>query len=275
MATVHVSNISHRTTEKEVKDFFSFCGKITDIRVTPSSSAPDATLSATVTFERDSAAKTALLLDNTQLGDSPVKVESTASLDEMTDRATTAHESDDNEIRQEDKPRTTVLAEYLSHGYVIGDNVLQKALDLDDKHGITSKFTTYLQQLDAKLHATDKARAVDNTYKVTDKGAQAYGVLGQYFETAMGTPTGKKVRSFYDVGSKQVLDIHAEARRLADSRKPANCTCGGVDGKCQCPDGKCTCEGCAKPGPHSTSSTTSQPQIPIGGESTFTQAQKQ
>jgi len=275
MATVHVSNISQRTTEKEVKDFFSFCGKITDIKVTPASAASDSTLSATVTFERDSAAKTALLLDNTQLGDLPVKVESTASLDEITERSTTAHEADEDEIRQEDKPRTTVLAEYLSHGYVIGDNVLQKALDLDDKHGITTKFSTYLTQLDAKLHATDKARAVDNTYKVSDKGAQAYNVLGRYFESAINTPTGKKVRSFYDTGSKQVLDIHAEARRLADLRKPANCTCGGAEGKCQCPDGKCTCESCAKPGPHSSSNTSSQPTIPVGGESTFSEAQKQ
>ena len=106
-------------------------GKITDIKVTPASAASDSTLSATVTFERDSAAKTALLLDNTQLGDLPVKVESTASLDEITERSTTAHEADEDEIRQEDKPRTTVLAEYLSHGYVIGDNVLQKGTYLE------------------------------------------------------------------------------------------------------------------------------------------------
>jgi len=102
-------------------------GKITDIKVSPSSGAQDGTLSAAVTFERDTAAKTAILLDNTQLGNSRVKVESSHSFDEITDRTATASETEHHEdIRQEDKPRTAVLAEYLSRGYVIGDNVLQK-----------------------------------------------------------------------------------------------------------------------------------------------------
>lgn len=32
----------------------------------------------------------------------------------------------------------------------------------------------------------------------------------------MGTPTGQKLAHFYTQGDKQVRDIHAEARRLAD-----------------------------------------------------------
>jgi RNA recognition motif-containing protein len=51
--TVHVKGISHETSEKEVKDFFSFCGKINSISVTPESGAADATKSATVTFEKE------------------------------------------------------------------------------------------------------------------------------------------------------------------------------------------------------------------------------
>jgi RNA recognition motif-containing protein len=57
--TVHVKNISSATSEKEVKDFFSFCGKISNLEITPSGE----TQSATVTFEKETAAKTALLLD--------------------------------------------------------------------------------------------------------------------------------------------------------------------------------------------------------------------
>lgn len=51
--TVHVKGIAHDTSEKEVKDFFSFCGKITSISVTPESDAPEALKSATVTFEKE------------------------------------------------------------------------------------------------------------------------------------------------------------------------------------------------------------------------------
>lgn len=50
---VHVSGISASTSEKEVRDFFSFCGKITSLSITPVSNEPDAPKSATVTFEKE------------------------------------------------------------------------------------------------------------------------------------------------------------------------------------------------------------------------------
>ncbi|KAG9885103.1 hypothetical protein KCV02_g19213, partial [Aureobasidium melanogenum] len=81
--TVSVQNISAQTSEKEVRDFFSFCGKISHISVTPESNAADSVKSASVTFEKESAAKTALLLDNTQLGANQVHVTTTASLDQL------------------------------------------------------------------------------------------------------------------------------------------------------------------------------------------------
>jgi len=78
-ATVHVKNISHLTSDKEVRDFFSFwyalladspssgqvysqptnhtstvrSGKITNVTVTPISSDPESTKSAAVTFEKE------------------------------------------------------------------------------------------------------------------------------------------------------------------------------------------------------------------------------
>lgn len=134
--TVHVSNISHSTPEKEVRDFFSFCGKVTNLIITPASGSSDATLSATVTYERETAAKTALLLDGTKLGPNPVKVESAHSLDEIaaghiaTGDADAPNFGNDEALRQEDKPRTAILAEYLSHGYVVGDNGLQKGMSI-------------------------------------------------------------------------------------------------------------------------------------------------
>lgn len=82
-----------------------------------------------------------------------------------------------------------------------------------------------------------------------------------YFEQALDTPTGKRIRAFYSSGEKQVLDIHNEAMRLAELKKqnqPGNasssgpfegpekttCSCGGDSGVCSCPPGKCACAGC-------------------------------
>jgi hypothetical protein len=72
-----------------------------------------------VVFEKETAAKTALLLDNTQLGSTQVQVSSAAgvSADEG-NHFTTNADRDTDEITQEEKPRSRIIAEYLAHGYV-------------------------------------------------------------------------------------------------------------------------------------------------------------
>merc|ERR1711964_404210 len=188
-STVNVKNISSATSEKEIKDFFSFCGKISSIEVTKFGESQN----ATVTFEKETAAKTALLLDNTRLGATQVQVSSaTGSNDDDGSHFTQNTERDSDEITQEEKPRARIAAEYIAHGYVLGDQAIQKAIDLDTKHGVSNRFLSTLTNLDQKYHATEKAT---------------------------GTPTGQKLVNFYTQSSKQVQDIHAEARRLADLKK--------------------------------------------------------
>merc|ERR1711964_593976 len=215
-STVNVKNISSATSEKEIKDFFSFCGKISSIEVTESGESQN----ATVTFEKETAAKTALLLDNTQLGATQVQVSSaTGSNDDDGSHFTQNTERDSDEITQEEKPRARIAAEYIAHGYVLGDQAIQKAIDLDTKHGVSNRFLSTLTNLDQKYHATDKAKSVDQSYGVTQKANNLLTGPTSYFEKAAGTPTGQKLVNFYTQSSKQVQDIHAEARRLADLKK--------------------------------------------------------
>lgn len=44
-----------------------------------------------------------------------------------------------------------VAAEYLATGYKLSDHVLERAIALDNKHGISSRFVNYIQQLDTQL----------------------------------------------------------------------------------------------------------------------------
>ncbi|KAJ5907498.1 hypothetical protein N7495_000180 [Penicillium taxi] len=217
-STVHVSGISSATTEKEVRDFFSFCGKITSLTVTPVSSEAEAQKSATVTFEKEAAAKTALLLDQTQLGSSSVHVEAAQSIDEIAGTTTTRapEKEEEDHISQEDKPRSRIFAEYLAHGYVLSDGAIQKAIALDQKHGFTTKFQTALTNFDNKYHATDRAKNIDENYQISNKAVSGWHGLNSYFEKALEHPTGQKLRDFYVQTDKQVRDIHTEARRLAD-----------------------------------------------------------
>lgn len=165
-----------------------------------------------------SAAKTALLLDNTQLGHSQVQVSSAASIDELAKSGSGADHGarDEHDISQEDKPRSRIVAEYLAHGYTISDTAIQRAIALDNKHGVSTRFTNALLQFDSKYKASDKAKGIDASYGITEKANAGWQGLTSYFEKALGTPTGQKLATFYTQSDKQVRDIHAEARRLAD-----------------------------------------------------------
>ena len=270
MTTVHVSNVSHATTESELSSFFSFCGKITSLTLTPESGEPQAPKSATITFERDSAAKTAALLDGTPLNNSPLRVSLAHSLDDIAGSPSPAGDRTPGAIHQEDKPRAAIFAEYLAHGYEIGDNVLAKAIEVDQKQGITAKFsnllTNTLKTLEDKTHVTQRAQAVDSQYNITDKAFGATSILSRYFEKALDTVPGRKVRDFYFKGEKEVMEIHQEALRLKELNKERKrqsgtfgesadgkpfeeggkqtCSCAGNEGACKCEPGKCACADC-------------------------------
>jgi len=213
--TIHVKGISSQTTEQEVKDFFSFCGKISSLSVTPETSDAASSKSATVTFEKETAAKTALLLDNTQLGPSTVNVTGAASLDDLAGSKSAGASGEQGDLAQEDKPRSRVAAEMLAHGYALSDTAIQRALALDQQHGISSRFTSALSSFDSQYHATERAQAIDQKYGLSARANAGWLSLNSYFEAAVGTPTGQRLRAFYEQGQKQVLDVHNEAKHLA------------------------------------------------------------
>jgi hypothetical protein len=119
------------------------------------------------------------------------------------------------------------------------DQALQKAIDYDQTHGLSKRFYNILntalgtaQGVDQKLGVTQRAVAVDEKYAIQEKAKSTATGFMRYFENALGSPTGKKVRTFYDDRKKEALEIHAEARRyiptlslsctnvrLADERK--------------------------------------------------------
>ena len=165
------------------------------------------------------------------------------------------------------------MAEYLAHGYAISDAALQRAIALDNKHGVSNRFTNALQNFDSKYKASDRAKGIDQSYGISEKAGKGWAGIHSYFEKAMGTPTGQKLAAFYTQTDKQVRDIHAEATRLAEMKKGGGgggsggtmaeneksmekvagtektiCQCGGNTGTCPCAEGKCACAGCAKSG---------------------------
>jgi len=224
-----VSNLSPSTTQEHLHEFFSFCGKISSIE-------HDVTKqTATVHFEKSSAAKTALMLNGGSLDGATLTV--TSEKEHVDERPTSA--GAEGQFEQSDKPRAAIAAEYLAKGYQLHDHILQRAIELDNKHGISSRFLNYMKSLDNTLgekvvghdktisaHVQEKVAQATQQAKALDEQKGYSKQASDYYTRAVSSPWGQTVFQFYTSTSKQVLDIHAEAKRLKESQgqtsKPAD-----------------------------------------------------
>ncbi|KAG7443175.1 uncharacterized protein BT62DRAFT_982294 [Guyanagaster necrorhizus] len=229
--TVHVSGIASTTTEASLHDFFTFCGTINSIDFRD----PDKT--AVIQFEKPSAAKTALMLNGGALDG--------ATLSVTTDALPSDEEDEHKEgtpLQQSDKPRAGIAAEYLAKGYTLSDQILQRAIEIDNKQGISKRFLEYFQSFDSKLgertlgpdktisgkvHETVTAAAQQAKTVDAQKGYSK--IAGEYYEKALASPLGVKVKEFYTTTSKQVHDIHEEARRIAVQHKASPAPVGSPE----------------------------------------------
>ena len=154
------------------------------------------------------------------MGASIVTVQAAQTFEDIaagqTTHAADAKDENHHDLEQEDKPRSRIVAEYLAHGYSLSDAAVQRAIGLDQKHGFSSRFTSVLGNFDKKYQASDRARGLNQNYKLSDKATSGWRGLNSYFEKALGTPSGRKLRDFYSQTDKQVREVHNEARRLAD-----------------------------------------------------------
>ncbi|KAG7096336.1 hypothetical protein E1B28_003780 [Marasmius oreades] len=216
--SVHVTGLSASTAESQLHDFFTFCGKIISI----DHKGPE----ATIHFEKPSAANTALMLNGGTLEGATLTVTSEV---EHQDEPKDDHDHAEP-ISQSDKPRAGIAAEYLARGYMLSDNILKRAIELDNNRGISKRFLSYIQNIDSGLGsrtlgpdqtisgklqetvgaATQQAKSIDE-----QKGFSK--TASDYYTRALSSAMGQKVREFYTTTSKQVLDIHEEAKRIAAS----------------------------------------------------------
>jgi len=219
--TVKVSGLSPNITEAQLRDFFNFCGQISSIQQEEKGNA-------TIAFERSSAAKTALMLDGGALHGSILSVKSDI-VHQDDHHPPTPHQ---HHIEQSDKPRAGIAAEYLAKGYDLTDTIMDRAIKMDQTHGISNTFLSYFQNLDktAGHHVLGPNQTITGKVQATIGAAaqHARGVDEQrgyskiahgYYSKAIKSPFGRQVRDFYTDTHKQILDIHAEALRISNQQK--------------------------------------------------------
>jgi len=228
--SVNVSGIAPTTTEAQLHDFFTFCGSINSIDFKAGGG------NSVIHFEKPSAAKTALMLNGGSLDGAILSVTSEVAHQDEDHGNATAKEG--HPIEQSDKPRAGIAAEYLARGYVLSDSILERAIEIDNKQGISKRFLDYFHSLDNSLGSRalgpeqtisgkvqSTVEAAKQQAKTVDERQGLSKIAQDYYIQAISSPFGQKVRAFYTSTSKQVLDIHEEARRLAVEHKST--TTGG------------------------------------------------
>jgi len=259
---VRVSNISPSANEKTVSDFFSFCGKINKLFLTKVENAD--TSVAVVQFETESAAKTALLLTNALIIDRPITVVPYATAQEKEKPVEAATDAVVNEkaevpadnITQRDfgvpddqRSKTSVVASLLAAGYVLGQDALVKAKDLDEKHMISLQAKVAVASVTAKLHeidvsygitekaqtlqkqATDKVKQLDEQYKISEKAKEVGNKITTTTTTAvnkvLAQPTvattvnvvKEKATTVKNSVSAQFTELESETKRQIEEKQ--------------------------------------------------------
>jgi len=222
---VIVTDISDKATEKTVKDFFLFCGKIKEFELIKDESSDKQI--AYVTFERDTAAKTALMLTNAVIGDSQITVKSADDKNQS--------EGDDSSdiscgLRQEDKPQGVIFAEILASGYQLQDSVVERSIEFDAKYGVSSTFKQYLAQVQANLKdldqkfqltetVTTRATDINNKFAVYDNAKYVIDQAQDKVNNFLETSAGKIICEYLFCTQRHVAIVQSMARQIADDKK--------------------------------------------------------
>jgi len=246
---VFVTNISPSANEKTVSDFFSFCGRIVSLTLRKTSGSTDGGVQdATVIFETDSAAKTALLLTNALIVDRPINVVPYTPTEEHTTPTPL------NEILQEEthpditqrnynvpdseRTKTSVVASLMAAGYVLGSDAFTRAKEIDEKHMISLQLKVGAESIKAKAHeidakfgitdtavaiktaAVEKAQQIDEKLGIVDKATVAAtlakGAASSVVDKVNSNETFAKGIS---VIKSAINDVKEETKRAIDEKK--------------------------------------------------------
>ena len=240
MPSVVVTNVSRSVAPAQIGELFSYCGKIEPVQLLSPGTFE-------VVFKLDKAVETALLLKDAELEGSVISV-STPSIpgyDEATSVAVgdnkvkpgnhsklaDADVDDEGEdIPQEEKPKLAVLAQLLASGYHISDSLIDRAIQIDQKKGLSASFKSFIHDLDSKyIHSHDPESVAHRKLKRADHVLHGFThklssfaklrSVHNYLDKAAASPSGLRIHQFYLHVAKEVKEVRAEANRLYNLQK--------------------------------------------------------
>lgn len=225
---VHVTHIAPGATDDKIKEFFLFCGKINEFEVI---SGKNGNKQALILFEKESAAKTATMLSNAVITDQQIGVQYYFKDQYGTEENNQLAEAgDDSELGQEEKAKSSIVAELLYHGFALSERVINAAQVFDRQYGVSDRARTYYEQALAELGKLDekyKARemvitrvnSLNETYSITDTIYYAAGRAQTVALLALESPPGQRATELLTQAKTRAIETVNESRKIADARK--------------------------------------------------------
>ncbi|XP_075524395.1 binding partner of ACD11 1-like [Primulina tabacum] len=192
---VEVSSLSPKVTEKDVYDFFAFCGAIEHVEIVR---AGERVSTAYVTFRNPHALETAVLLSGATIVDQPVCIARWGNYEDDNNlwNRTSWKIEDDSSHSQEYKivpsaGEAVTLAQdvvktMVAKGYILGKDAFGKAKAFDESHQVSATAMAKVAELSERIGLTDKlfagveaARSVNQRYHVSDTTKTAVSATGR------------------------------------------------------------------------------------------------
>jgi len=216
-ASVIVKNIVPTTTpptHRVLTDFFSFCGNIAALSITPTEDN-SGLVTAVVTFETEGAAKTAVLLNNALIHDKPISVE-IAPVGFVPPSSSVGTDQLPHQDQQGPRTEESVVQSLLDHGYKLGNDALSTAKEWDAQAGISQSISSGFAAVASKVDELDQNWQISNKFKAFGDGvaAKAAEVNQEYQISTKAGELGGATMTFF---SGAASSIATGASSAADS----------------------------------------------------------
>ncbi|KAL6983504.1 hypothetical protein U1Q18_016890 [Sarracenia purpurea var. burkii] len=230
--TAEVTGLPPTATEKDVYEFFSFCGTIEHIDIIR---AGECACSAYVTFKEAYALETAVLLSGATIMDKHICITPWGHYEaefDIWNRSSWKLEDETGSTSSQENPPVPsageavamaqdVVKTMLAKGYVLGKDTLTKAKALDETHQVSATAVAKVSELSERIGLTDKFCAgveavlsVDEKYRISGVTKSAVSATGRKAVEAASSVVSS---GYFSKGALWVSDaLNRAARAAAD-----------------------------------------------------------
>ncbi|XVF16587.1 hypothetical protein REPUB_Repub10bG0044900 [Reevesia pubescens] len=180
--TAEITSLSPKATEKDVHDFFAYCGAIEHVEIIR---CGEYACTAYVTFKDAYSLETAVLLSGATIADQSVCISRWGSyIDDAypwdgsswkTREDTSSMVTHMDQFVSTPGEAVTVVKTMLAKGYVLSKDALIKAKELDESYRISATAAAKIAELSNRIGLTDQintsmetVKSVDEKYHVSD-----------------------------------------------------------------------------------------------------------